>query len=165
MLSKQLTTYQQKTDRGSEIIAIYQQRCEYKQALINLLDDELKNELPAIKRLELEIQRLDIMESLIENKVSMRIKMEIQAEDMKSHELFASEKRLLEKEMDEGLFETALEKIKKFVVDLKRKNKNADTSQLTGLIHKATTELSSDEKLDNYRQMKPIYNKIIQQNV
>ena len=160
MLSKQLTTFQQKTEKGSEIIAIYEQRCEHKENLISILDEELKNDLPKKQRLELEIQRLDIMESLIENMVSLKIKKEIQAEDARALDRFKAEHALYDKEINEGLFETGLESIKFFVRDTIHKNKKADVGRLQGLIMEAEKELNYDEKIDVYKQIKQVVGKL-----
>ena len=162
MITKQLITFQQKTEKGSEIIAIYVERCEHKKKLIALVDSEIEKTSRLVNQglekniLQLKIQRLDILESLVENQVSLKIKQEIQAEDLRAYERISLEYESLEKEINEGLLKSGIIEVRNYRDETLKRDKKADMGRINKLLGEAEKELNTYEEIDLYRQVKAL---------
>jgi hypothetical protein len=163
MITKQLFTYTQKVERINNIISIRRDRIAKSQEAIDIVEQiigsEQSDSLDAkLKHKELEIKKLDLIESILENTIQLRIQEEILKEDLAAKERYEKMKAELEAEIEEK-WDEYIEKIKQTILDIKRKNKNADTGRLSNAVSKAYEEFENDdEKLDHFKILKDLSN-------
>lgn len=157
MITKQLFTYTQKVERANEIISLRKDRIAKNQEAISIIDSMIDTCQDDLKKKELEIKRLDFTESILDNSVQLRILQEVLNEDIVAKERFEKIKNELEAEISEGKWDECVEIIKKTALDIRRRNKNADTSRLSNAVAKSFEDFESDdERLDHFKLLKDL---------
>lgn len=161
MITKQLYTYTEKVERMKAIISIRRDRIKKNKEALELinqiLNEQTSNNLEVqLKKKELEIKALDLNESILENEIQLRIQTEILSEDLAAKDKYEKMKAQLCDEIELNWF-NYIENIKENIANIKRKNKNADTSRLSNAVAKANEEfITLDEKIDHFKLLKDL---------
>jgi hypothetical protein len=163
MISKQISTYEKKIKRAKEIINLRMQRVKNNERLIKLIDSYIKENkksddpLVKIKILELENQKIELLQSNIENSIAIRIQNEILNEDIAANDRLKREFSELEAEINSGKWDEYVEMIKQTAMNIRRRNPKADTSRLTNAVARSYEPFENDaERIDHFRVLKKL---------
>lgn len=163
MISKQISTYEKKIKRAKEVISLREQRVKNNQKLIKLIEGYIKeNEksddiLIKIKILELENQKIELLQSNIENNIAIRIQNEILNEDIAANDRLKREFSELEAEINSGKWDEYVEMIKQTAMNIRRRNPKADTSRLTNAVARSYEPFENEaERIDHFKVLKQL---------
>lgn len=163
MISKQISTYEKKIQRAKEIISLREQRVKNNEKLIKVIEGYIKENkksddtLIKIKILELENQKIELLQSNLENNIAIRIQNEILNEDIAANNRLQKQFSELEAEINSGKWGEYVETIKQTAMNIRRRNPKADTTRLTNAVARSYEPFENDtERIYHFKVLKQL---------